>query len=95
MRERLEGIRRLHQKDGRINRIDIAWLIQQAELYEECRADAIRMHNALVFYSNENNYDFDISLLPAPSIESMIIDDYGETARKALGVETIKDSESE
>ncbi|WP_079708609.1 hypothetical protein [Paraliobacillus ryukyuensis] len=42
---RLEGIKRAHRKDARINRIDISWLIKQAEKVEVYEKELKRLYD--------------------------------------------------
>ena len=43
-----------------------------------------RYREALEFYAEQDNYEWETSLRPQQEIDCMVIDDGGHTARKAL-----------
>ena len=49
-------------------------------LYEQIK----RYREALEFYAEQDNYEWETSLRPQQEIDCMVIDDGGHTARKAL-----------
>lgn len=56
----------------------LEWLIEQAE-----KAD--RYESVLEFYADEENHEYDVTYEMADVIESRVMEDNGELARKALG----------
>ncbi|HSH26061.1 MAG TPA: hypothetical protein VLA13_11095, partial [Massilibacterium sp.] len=51
---------------------------------QELREQNKRYREALEFYAEQDNYEWEINLRPQQEIDCMVIDDGGHTARKAL-----------
>ncbi len=74
------------------------WLIEQAERVSKhetrinnltfdlasSRVQNKRYKQALEFYAERDNYQWEVSYRPQQEIDCMVIDDSGHTARKAL-----------
>lgn len=97
-KERLERIIQM-QYDGYtiwdMGENDLVWLIEQAGRVQKLEQQNKRYREALTFYAEENNYDYDVKVdsisyvgdqsdMKFYRLDSKILNDKGATARKAL-----------
>lgn len=96
-KERLEEIKEAYRWTidnslvPRLSDSDTEWLIQQAERVQDLKImlkvlgeQNQRYKQALEFYAERDNYQWEVSYRPQQEIDCMVIDDSGHTARKAL-----------
>ena len=95
--ERLERIKERVNYHGHLDD-DIEFLIEQAEKNITCQEvldlqkyalkglleQNKRYREALEFYAEQDNYEWETSYRPQQEIDCMVIDDGGHTAREAL-----------
>jgi len=97
-KERLERIIQM-QYDGYtiwdMSEDDLVWLIEQAGRVQELERKIERYREALTFYAEKSNYDYDVKVdsisyvgdqseMKFYRLDSKILNDKGERARKAL-----------